>query len=107
MDNKETITKYQKAKLRVERVKGFYTHFSIFILVNLMIIGLKLWGNFGSWTEFTDKLLTFDTLSSFVIWGAILTIHALTVFVFPSFMGYKWQERKIQEFMEEELKYKK
>lgn len=107
MENQETITKYQKAKLRVEKVRGFYTHFGIFVLINLMIIGLKVWDNLGSWAEFTERLLTFDVLSSFIIWGAILIVHALTVFVFPSFMGYEWQERKIEQFMEEELKSKK
>ena len=107
MDTKKTMTNYQKAKLRVEKIKGFYRHLGIFCLINLMIIGFKVWGSLGSWEEFTNELLTFDTLSSLIVWGFILMIHAITVFVFPSFLGYEWQERKIQQFMEEEMTYKK
>ncbi|WP_392388891.1 2TM domain-containing protein [Flavobacterium piscinae] len=33
--------KYQEAKKRVQKIKGFYTHLLVYILVNLMIIVLN------------------------------------------------------------------
>ena len=35
------------------------------------------------------------------IWGAILLVDAIRVFVFPKAMGKGWQDRKIEEFMNE------
>jgi len=104
MDTKESLTKYQKAKLRVDKVKGFYSHLGVFTVVNLMIIGFKVSDNLDSWSSFSNELFSLDALSTFIVWGAILIVHAFSVFVFPSFMGYEWEQRKIQEFMDDELK---
>lgn len=107
MENQEPIIKYNRAKSKVEKLKSFYTHLSIYLVVNTGITLLKVWGSFGSWDEFTDEFLTFDILSSWVVWGLLLSIHAFAVFILPNLLGYDWEERKIEKFMEEELKSKK
>ena len=43
MEDRETIEglKYLRAKKRVEKIKGFYVHFAIYILVNLFLSTAK------------------------------------------------------------------
>lgn len=107
MENQEPIIKYNRAKSKVQKLKSFYTHLSIYLFVNTGITLLKVWGSFGSWDEFMNEFLTFDVLSSWVVWGLLLSIHAFAVFILPNLLGYDWEERKIEKFMEEELKSKK
>ena len=41
MTTQEEI-KYQEALKRVKKIKGFYTHAAIFILVNIMVVVINL-----------------------------------------------------------------
>lgn len=107
MEHQKSISKYNRAKRKVERLKGFYSHLSIFAIINVTIIGFKVWGSLDSWDSFVSELLTFNTLSTLVVWGSILCIHAFAVFVLPRLLGYDWEERKIERFMQEELNSKK
>ncbi|GGI58005.1 2TM domain-containing protein [Winogradskyella haliclonae] len=107
MERQDSISKLQRAKSRVEKLKKFYTHLGIYFIINSVITGFKVSNNLDSWDAFQADLLSFSTLSSWIIWGIILVIHAFTVFVLPSLLGYDWEERKIQKYMEEELKSKK
>lgn len=98
MENRESNLKYIRAKNKVDKEKGFYSHLLIYILVNIGITVIKVWNDLDSWDSFTNELTTIDVLSSWVIWGIFLVLH------FISFKyGQGWEERKIQEFMNEEL----
>ena len=90
--------KYIKAKNRVEKLKNFYNHLVIYIIVNLIITGFKVSNNLDSWAEFRDELLSIDVLSVWTVWGLVLVIHFISL-VF----GQGWEERKIEELMNKEL----
>ncbi|MCB0398866.1 MAG: 2TM domain-containing protein [Winogradskyella sp.] len=95
---KDQNLNYIKAKRRVEREKGFYTHLMIYLVVNTVLTVLKVWGDFNSWDSFVDEFLTINVLSSWTIWGVFLILHFLS-FKF----GAKWEERKIEEYMNKEI----
>ncbi|WP_111683584.1 2TM domain-containing protein [Winogradskyella tangerina] len=98
MKNKNQNLKYIKAKNKVERERGFYTHLIIYFLVNVMITILKLWNDLDSWESFTNELISINVLSVWCIWGVFLVLH------FISFkFGGAWEERKIEELMNKEL----
>ncbi|MCT4628770.1 2TM domain-containing protein [Winogradskyella sp.] len=98
MKNQDNNLKYIRAKNKVEREKGFYTHLIIYLLVNTVLTVMKVWGDFNSWDSFVDEFLTIDVLSSWTVWGVFLVLH------FVSFKyGQKWEERKIEEYMKKEL----
>ena len=85
-------TKYQKAKERVEAIKGFYIHLIVYGVVNLMLFSLNM-------------LVTPDGLWFFwplMGWGLGVVIHALSVFGPGRGFGTDWEERKIKELMEKE-----
>jgi hypothetical protein len=90
--------KYIKAKNRVEKLKAFYNHLVIYIIVNLIITGFKVSNNLDSWAAFTNELFSIDVLSVWAVWGLVLLIHAISL-VF----GQGWEERKIEELMNKEL----
>lgn len=98
MKNQNQNLKYIKAKNKVERERGFYTHLIIYLLVNVMITILKVWNNLESWESLTDELISINVLSVWCIWGVFLVLH------FISFkFGGAWEERKIEELMNKEL----
>jgi hypothetical protein len=98
MKNQNSNLSYLRAKNKVDREKGFYNHFIIYLIVNTVLTGFKVWGNMHSWESFTDELLTINVLSTWVIWGIFLVLH------FVSFKyGQAWEDRKIKQFMNDEL----
>jgi 2TM domain-containing protein len=83
--------KYEKAKKRVEEIKGFYSHLIVYICVNIVLVIINLVTSPGAiW--FYWPLLG---------WGIGLFFHAMGVFVFSKFPGKQWEERKIKEVMKE------
>jgi len=89
--NTEEI-KYQKAKERVEAIKGFYTHLIVYIVVNLMLYSINMIAS-------PDSLWFFWPLMG---WGIAVALHALSVFGPSLGFGADWEQRKIQELMEKE-----
>lgn len=107
MKSQDKISKRKRAQRKVERLKGFYNHITIFIIVNIIIISIRVYGNLDSRESFIAELFTLRTLSTFIVWGAIVSLHGFSVFVLPKILGYDWEERKIEQLMEENLKSKK
>jgi len=95
-------SKYIRAKKRLEEIKGFYGHLSIYLVINLIML-LAVMGlfkdsfmpiHFPMWSYFTTPFF----------WGIAIFIHWIYVFK-SNLMPFKgWEERKIKQFMEEEEK---
>ena len=90
MNEKEI--KYQKAKKRVEALRGFYIHLTVYVVVNLILFSINM-------IVSPDSLWFFWPLMG---WGVGLAFHALSVFGFVPRFGADWEERKIREIMEKE-----
>lgn len=96
MENLDEI-RYQEALKRVKKVKGFYTHLVVFVVINSMIIIAK----YQQW-EPEEDFFKWQTFSTFFFWGIGLLAHALSVFLPSMILGKDWEERKIKELMEKE-----
>ena len=91
--------KYKKAKKRVEDIKGFYIHFSIYLMVNFTLFlfaadvfdGLEEM-HFPNWGYFTTPFF----------WGIGVFFHGLHVFGKNISFFKKWEDRKIKEYMDQE-----
>ena len=94
MTTQEEI-KYLEAQKQVQKIKSFYTHLIIFIIVNAFII-IKKTQNIDEgesiWHAF--KLAFF--------WGIGLVFHGLKTFDVKPIFGKNWEERKIKEMMDKE-----
>ncbi len=88
--------RYNLAYKRVKRIKGFYTHLVIFIVINSIVL---INNSFQSSNTF---LWSWKNFSTALFWGIGLLAHGLSVFGRNIFFGKNWEEKKIQELMEKE-----
>ena len=95
--NKQDDIKYLEAKKRVKKLKGFYSHLTIYILVNLFIVFINIQDLKPGESYFQYK--NFITL---FFWGIGLVAHGMSVFVPQFVLGRNWEERKIKELMNKE-----
>ena len=94
--NPEEI-KYLEAVQRVKRIKGFYTHAVVYVVINIMIVIVNVQGLKEGESYF--QLHNFFTL---FFWGIGLLAHGLSVFLPGMILGNDWEERKIRELMDKE-----
>jgi hypothetical protein len=97
MTEQEQI-KYELAKKRVKKIKDFYIHLLVYLIINTYIIIQRSQGRSA------DDFFTFSTFSTAFFWGIGLTFHALNVFAKDIMFGRNWEEKKIKEYMDEEKK---
>jgi 2TM domain len=88
--------RYYQAQKRVEEIKEFYIHLTVYVLCNPIVIVVNLMTSPG-FLYFIFCLLG---------WGIGLFFHGLKVFNYPPFFNKEWEERKIKEFMDEETQNK-
>ena len=95
MENFEN-DKYKRAKKRVDEIKGFYIHLTVYIVVNtFIIINIALrTGSLWHWAHFITPFF----------WGIGLLFHASHTFRYNPFFGKGWEERQIRKFMDEDKK---
>jgi hypothetical protein len=94
---------YIRAKKRVKDIKGFYIHLIVFIITNIFISGIIIFGLMQSGYEFNQTLSNFGVYSTWVFWGIGLFFHWLAVFGFKILgFGKEWEEKKIKELLEKE-----
>ena len=83
---------YLKAQKRVEDLKAFYGNLTVYIIV---IVGVAIL-----------NLVTYPQHLWFLYpaigWGIGVVIHAMSVFNYMPFLGSNWEEKKIQELMNQE-----
>ncbi|RRQ46999.1 2TM domain-containing protein [Chryseobacterium sp. SC28] len=89
--------KYLEAKKKVKRLKGFYTHVLIYVLVNLLIVFINIQNLKPGESYFKPE--NFITL---FFWGIGLLAHGTSVFLPEFVLGKNWEARKIQELMDKE-----
>jgi hypothetical protein len=85
---------YDRARGRVRKIRGFYIHSTVYVLVNLLLIAINL--------------LTSPSVLWFVWpllgWGIGLAAHGLAVFGLGGggggLWGREWEERTIKKLQE-------
>ena len=93
---------FESAYKKVKRIKGFYSHLKVYIVVNILIIISNLNRDFVGFRFQEDGLLNWHTYSTAFYWGIALLIHAFTVFGPDIFFNGDWEQRKIQKYMDKE-----
>ena len=88
--------KYERAKKRIEEIKGFYTHLIVYVVVNIGLFLLNFITSRGEWWFYWPLMG----------WGIGVLFHGMGVFVFSRFPGKKWEDRKIKELMDQDKENK-
>lgn len=93
MENQEQQNKYLKAKEKVESVKKFYTSLlSYIIFISLL----------GALNYYIDEWAHPWFLWAALGWGIGLVFQGIRAYQFNPFFNKDWEERKIQEYMNED-----
>ena len=95
--NTQDEIKYQEALKRVKKIKGFYTHAIVYVIINIMIVII----NIQDLKEGESYFQAQNFFTAF-FWGIGLLAPGLSDFMPNWIMGQNWEERKIKEFMEKE-----
>ncbi|MGB6151925.1 MAG: 2TM domain-containing protein [Pricia sp.] len=83
--------RYEKAKERVEEIKGFYGNLMAYLIVIPILAYINLKGTSFLW-------FIFPALG----WGFGLTMHGMKAFGYNPLWGKRWEEKKMREFMEDD-----
>ena len=99
--NKDQI-QYEEAVKKVKKLKGFYTHAIVYVVINIMvfIVNTQNLAPGESYFQFKNFLTAF-------FWGIGLLAHGMATFVPYFILGKDWEERKIKQLMEQERKTNK
>jgi hypothetical protein len=89
--------RYYQAKKKVEEIKKFYQHLTVYLLCNLIVIAVNLMTSPG-FLYFIFCLLG---------WGIAIVLHGLKTFDYAPFFDKDWQERKVKELMEKDEQQKR
>jgi hypothetical protein len=89
--------RYQRARQKVRRMRGFYIHAYIYAFVIAVLFFINILTSAGYlwflWPAF--------------LWGIGLAAHYLAIFGLGGRFGPEWEEQKIREILEKEEQQKK
>lgn len=102
MDNKEMNRSYIRAKKRVEKLKGYYSHLMVYIIINTIISFFRVKSDIDGGDGFFEALWDPNNYTLWFWWGIGIAFHTYGVFGSRLlFMNKDWEERKIKEYMDE------
>ncbi len=93
-----TDLQYQQALKQVKKVKGFYSHLFVYLIINLILIIINIQN-----LDQGESYFQWKNFATAISWGIGLFAHALSTFVPILLFGQNWEERKIKEFMEKDM----
>ncbi|WP_062054828.1 2TM domain-containing protein [Sediminicola sp. YIK13] len=100
------LNSFQKAKKRLERLKSFYTHLSVFLIVNGGLIITYFFTKPSIFQATTNKefikWVDWNVLLTPIIWGVFLIAHASCVFQWRLPFLQRWEERQYNKIIEKE-----
>jgi predicted membrane channel-forming protein YqfA (hemolysin III family) len=90
---------YDAAYKKVKKIKNFYTHLLVYIVVNIMLVIKNV-----QHLDAGESYFQFENFTVAFFWGIGLLAHAFSTFM-PNFIfGQKWEEKKMKEFIENDKK---
>ncbi|MGB5499754.1 MAG: 2TM domain-containing protein [Maribacter sp.] len=107
IDNAGEVERYVKAKKRVDDIKGFYFNLIKFAIITLLILVFKgrvmeIFIEKGVKDENILQWIEWNILVIPIIWGLVLLVIGLRLFVFKSNILKNWEEKQIQKYIEED-----
>lgn len=93
---------YVNAYRKMKRIKAFYVHLGVYVIVNVFLIAINYSQNLSESAAFWR----WETFSTALFWGVGLAGHGLSVFNSNFLFGKNWEEKKIDQFMKKEKENK-
>ncbi len=86
----EENEKYYRAKKRVKAIREFYNHLAIYASVMTLLFIIDV-SDGGNWWFYWPAMG----------WGIFVVMNGVSIRA-RNIFGHEWEERKIQQFMEQE-----
>ncbi|MBG49604.1 MAG: hypothetical protein CML05_15060 [Pseudozobellia sp.] len=99
MENRD---KKLRAKKRVQALKSFYSHATVYLVINTFIVGMTAFMRMKEGESLADSFFSFETFVTPFFWGIGLAFHAAKVFSWNPVFTKEWEKRQIEKFMEED-----
>ena len=96
----EKEQQYLKVVKRVKAIKYFYVHLALFLIFNGALI---VWAILNA-DRYNERLLVWGVSSIVISWVIGIIIHALAAFGNRILFSKKWEDRKMDEFLDEDEK---
>jgi len=94
--------RYLLAKKKVDKIKGFYIHLAVYIVVNIFISAMVFYGLTNEEDmSFLEVLSHFGLYSTWFFWGIGVAFHWMGVFGSRLFFSKNWEAQKMKEYLEE------
>ncbi|HLN94007.1 MAG TPA: 2TM domain-containing protein [Flavobacterium sp.] len=93
--------RYSIAERKVKRIKSFYGHLVVYIIINCVLIGINMY-----YTPKDQSIFRIWNFSTAIFWGVGLAGHAFSVFGLNLIFGSNWEEKQIRKYMEKEKREK-
>jgi hypothetical protein len=90
--------KYKRARKRIEEIKGFYIHLSVYLVINAAILFIIFIATRDKGENFWEAGHFFTLM----FWGIGLLFHAFHTFKLNPLFGEKWEKRQIQKYMDKD-----
>lgn len=104
MDNQNNLNdkiSYEQAVKKVKKIKAFYSHAAVYVVINIMIVIVNIQD-----LKPNESYFQWQNFSTAIFWGIGLLAHGLSTFAPDWVLGKNWEERKIREFMNKENEVK-
>ena len=98
----------ERAKKRVEELKGFFKHVKGFIIVNLLLLFIRsgilnfVTINGQPLDDYVLRWVDLNFILTPVLWGIGLIIHGIYVYRYKFTFLKNWEEKQIKKFMDED-----
>jgi uncharacterized membrane protein YdbT with pleckstrin-like domain len=83
---------YERAKKRVNQLKGFYTNLMVYIVVIIFLAVVNYLTSPGIW---------WFLIVAF-IWGIFVVAQGISVYRKRGLFSKEWEDKKIKEYMEQD-----
>ena len=100
----EYADKLAGARKKVNDIKAFYRHATVYVLVNIFIIIITVSARMSGGESFSEAFFHFATFSTPFFWGIGLAFHAAKVYNKNMLFSRDWEERQIKKLMEKDKK---
>lgn len=89
--------RYERAKKRVKRIRGFYTHALVYVVINIIIVIINV-----QQLDEGESYFQWQNFITLFFWGIGLLAHGLSVFMPNLILGKNWEEKKIKELIDKD-----
>jgi hypothetical protein len=93
--------RYILAKKRVEKVRKFYKHLAVYVVVNIFLTAIFIVGDLNDGDTFNEAVFNYHNYKIWLYWGLGVVYQALNVLGINLIFNKSWEERKIKEYMNE------